>query len=373
MSSTTAPVVGNGFTEVLHEGLVRAAARMSLRSRPGTGTAAFTALLPVASPTLGTWEAEAVLDRFAARLPGVLAPAEAEVPELHAALRKFGRAALARACARDGAGGPRPTPITPPSASPHQVVAAAALLLECTLLHVLENGIAHNETGLLRAAAVARRLGECLQETAEEVWSGDDGWNERRRVARQLHDELGGALSDTRLHLDAAIRDPGGRDAHLTAAARSLAEAERENRALIGGARRGCDLPPLREALEGFLSGLRARDGVAGSRVRTSVQVIGDERVLTERCRVEIYFALREALRDRVTRSGAQHVAAVVRVNRRWLHAKVTDDGHRAAAHVVENLRFLTERVEDLGGRTDIAAGGGSGTVVEIHLPVHSH
>ncbi|MFI6360118.1 sensor histidine kinase [Streptomyces sp. NPDC050743] len=372
MSSTTAPVVGgNGFTEVLHEGLVRAAARMSPRPRPGSASAT---PLPVASPVLEAGETEAVLDRFAARLTGVLVPAEAEVPELRASLREFAHAVLDRACGRDGSAGPQPTPIPPPLASPHQVTAAAALLLECALLHVLESGIAHNETGLLRAATVARRLGESLRAATEEVWAGNDGWNERRRVARQLHDELGGALSDTRLSLDAAVRDPGARAAHLAAAVRSLTVAERENRALIDGARSRCDLPPLREALEGFLSQLRTRDGLSGDAgVRTCVQVIGDERVLTERYRVEVYFALREALRDRVTRSGAQHVTAVVRVNRRWLYAKVTDDGRRPAEGAAADLRFLTERVEDLGGRTDFGAGAGPGTVLEIHLPLRHH
>lgn len=370
MSSTTTPAVGSGFTEVLHEGLLRAAARMSPRPRQATGPVALAAL-PSASMALDAGEAGAVLDRFTACLPGVLSPAEAEVPELREALREFGRTALARAAAPDTGSGAAPAPVTPPAVSPHQVVAASALLLQCALLHVLESGIAHHGTGLLRAASVSRGLGESLRRAAEEVWSGDDGWNERRRMARQLRDELGGALRDARSGLDAALRDPGGRAAHLAAAAGALAEAERENQALIDGMRRRCDLPPLREALEGFLSRLCAGDGVPGPQVRTSVQVIGDERVLTERYRVEVYFALREILRERVTRSGAQHLTAVVRVNRRWLHAKVTDDGCRAVARAAEDLRFLTDRIEDLGGRTQIGADPGAGTVVAMHLPVH--
>ncbi|MEV7525580.1 histidine kinase [Streptomyces sp. NPDC091371] len=364
MSSTTAPAVGSGFSEALHEGLVRAAARMTLRPRPAAGTAT---LIRPAGEALGAWQAEAVLDRFAARLPGVLAPAEAEVPALRAALREFGRAVLARATGPAGDGGAQPAPIAPPTASPHQVVAAAALLMECALLHVLESGIVHNETGLLRAAAVVQRLGESLRDTADAVWSGDDGWNERRRLTRQLHDELGGALATARLSLDSATRDPGARDTHLAAAGRALAEAAQENRALIDGMRRRCDLPPLREALESFLGGLRARGGPP---VKTSVQVVGDELRLTERYRVEVYFALREALRDRVVRSGARQVAAEVRITRRWLYAKVTDDGNGPAEGGAGDLWFLTERIEDLGGRAAVAPGEAAGTVVEIHLPL---
>ncbi|MEU9290413.1 histidine kinase [Streptomyces sp. NPDC048275] len=374
MSSTTVPVVGSGFSEALHAGLLRAAARMSPRPGHATGPA---------DTALGTWETGAVLDRFAARLPAVLAPAEAEVPALRATLAEFAHAILVRATAtatgKDTGPSPAdtppspnaPSPIAPPAAAPHQVAAAVALLLECALLHVLENGIAHHESGLLRAVAVVRRLGEVVRDAGDGVWSGDDGRGERRRLARQLHDELGGALSDARLGLDAAATcTPGPHTAHLATAERALAEAAQENQALIDGMRRRGDLPPLREALETFLAGPRPRDGL---RIQTSVEVIGDERTLSELHRLETYLALREALRDRLARSGARRVDTVVRVTRRWLYAKVTDDGHRPAAASAEALRSLTDRIEDLGGRTGITPGTPTGTLLEIHLPLRRH
>ncbi|MFD7477120.1 sensor histidine kinase [Streptomyces sp. NPDC059837] len=390
----TIPLVGSGFGEALHEGLVRAAARMS--PRPGHA--------PAMSPAtaLGSWETGAVLDRFTARLPTALAPAEAEVPALRTTLTEFARTALSRAA--DTTPAPTPTPIAPPAASPHQVAAAVALLLECALLHVLESGITHRESALPRAVAVVRRLGEVVRGSGEGMWSGDDGRGERRRLARQLHDELGGALSLARLSLDAAStcaptststssssstrtgptpspapRTPdasGAFAAHLATAQRALAEATRENQALIDGIRHRADLPPLREALEAFLAGPRPR---AGRRVQTSVEVIGDEWTLSERHREETFLALREALRDRLARSGARRVDTVVRITRRWLYAKVTDDGQGPAAGSVGSadraraLRSLTGRVEDLGGRTGITSGTPTGTLLEIHLPLRRH
>lgn len=372
------PLVGSGFGEALHEGLVRAAARMS--SRPGHSP------LMSSAATLGSWETGAVLDRFTARLPTALAPAEAEVPTLRTTLTEFARTALARAA--DTTPAPTPAPIAPPAASPHQVAAAVALLLECALLHVLENGIAHHESALPRAVAVVRRLGEVVREAGEGMWSGDDGRGERRRLARQLHDELGGALSLARLSLDAAatcapVRTgapspgvPGAVAAHLATARRALAAATRENQALIDGVRHRADLPPLREALEAFLAGPRPRDG---RRIQASVEVIGDEWTLSERHREETFLALREALRDRLARSGARRVDTVVRITRRWLYAKVTDDGHGPAAGSVGSadsaraLRSLTDRVEDLGGRTGITPGTPTGTLLEIHLPLRRH
>ncbi|WP_217569860.1 sensor histidine kinase [Streptomyces sp. GbtcB7] len=369
------PLVGSGFGEALHEGLVRAAARMS--SRPGHSP------LMSSATTLGSWETGAVLDRFTARLPTALAPAEAEVPTLRTTLTEFARTALARAA--DTTSAPTPAPIAPPAASPHQVAAAVALLLECALLHVLENGIAHHESALPRAVAVVRRLGEVVREAGEGMWSGDDGRGERRRLARQLHDELGGALSLARLSLDAAATcapvrtgsptpgSPGAVAAHLATAQRALAAAARENQALIDGVRHRADLPPLREALEAFLAGPRPIDG---RRVQASVEVIGDEWTLSERHREETFLALREALRDRLARSGARRVDTVVRITRRWLYAKVTDDGQGPAAGSADSaraLRSLTDRVEDLGGRTGITPGTPTGTLLEIHLPLRRH
>ncbi|MCX4576244.1 histidine kinase [Streptomyces sp. NBC_01571] len=410
MSSTTAPatvppavsvpgavpVVGSGFGEALHEGLVRAASRMSPRRGPAPGPA---------DDTLGAWETDAVLDRFTARLPAVLAPAEAEVPALRGTLAEFARTVLVRAAetapttsAPSAADAP-PAPVAPPAASPHQVAAAVALLLECALLHVLEHGIAHRESVLPRAVAVVRRLGEVLRDAGEGVWSGDDGRGERRRLARQLHDELGGALSTARHSLEAAataattptpatptasgarattgpLTAPGSPTppqtpaAHLAAAERALAEAARQNQAFVGGLRRRADLPPLREALEAFLAGPRPRAGLG---IRTSVEVVGDERTLSEHYREETFLALREALRDRLTRSGARQVATVVRVTRRWLYAKVTDDGHGPATGSAEALRSLTDRIDDLGGRTRVTPGTPTGTLLEIHLPLRRH
>lgn len=380
--TSTIPLVDSGFGEALHEGLVRAAARMS--PRPGHA--------PVMSPAtaLGSWETGAVLDRFTARLPTALSPAEAEVPALRTALTEFARTALSRAA--DTTPAPTPTPIAPPAASPTRWPPRSHCSSNapcCTSWRAASR----TASALPRAVAVVRRLGEVVRGAGEGMWSGDDGRSERRRLARQLHDELGGALSLARLSLDAASTcapastraststsptpsTPGASGAvtaHLATAQRALAEAARENQALIDGIRHRADLPPLREALEAFLAGPRPR---AGRRVQTSVEVIGDEWTLSERHREETFLALREALRDRLARSGARRVDTVVRITRRWLYAKVTDDGQGPAAGSVGSadcaraLRSLTGRVEDLGGRTGITSGTPTGTLLEIHVPL---
>ncbi len=248
------PLVGSGFGEALHEGLVRAAARMS--SRPGP--------LPLMSSatTLGSWETGAVLDRFTARLPSALAPAEAEVPTLRTTLTEFARTALARAADAT----PAPTPIAPPAASrtrwpPRSPCSSSAPC--CTSWRTASHTTrARCPRGRGRPAPRRGRPGS----RGGHVIPGDDGRGERRRLARQLHDGLGGALSLARLSLDAAATcapvrtgspasgSPGAVAAHLATAQRALAVAARENQALIDGVRHRADLPPLREALDAFLA-----------------------------------------------------------------------------------------------------------------------
>ncbi|WP_328973684.1 sensor histidine kinase [Streptomyces sp. NBC_00239] len=379
MNSATATVVASGFSEALNEGLLRAATRLH---RPRTAAAAAARRAPAlpgereaaaTGPVLWAWESEAILERFAERLPSVLLPAEAEAPGVRAALESFARTVLLRAggapdgAAADGAAADGAAPA--PAAAPHQLVAAASLLFECGLLHVLEYGIAHNSTGLLRAVAVVQHLSEAMRGAGEGFWQGDGGRGDCRRLARQLHDELGGALATARRSVALAGADGvdgAARTAHLADARKALDEAAEENRALVDGLRRRSQLPPLGEALYAFLAGARPA-------AQVSVRIAGDERAAPERYRQEVFLVLREALRNCFAHSGAERVEVSVRTTRRWLYAKVEDDGAGlpdGGGTRGRGLQSMTDRIEDLGGRLRVSSGAGSGTCVEIHLPL---
>ncbi|MEU9803389.1 ATP-binding protein [Streptomyces sp. NPDC051000] len=378
MHSSTATLAGSGFSEALNEGLLRAAPRLyrprtapvvtgsprdpaTPDSPPPAGT--------TTAPVLATWETAAVLERFAVRLPSVLTPAEADLPELRATLVSFARTVLSRAGDPDLPESAEEA--VPPAVAGHRLVGAASLLFECALLHVMEHGAAHNGTGLLRAVAVVRSLGEAMSGAGADFWQGDGGWSDSRRLARQLHDELGGALAAARRSLTLAGHEPEAVASHLAAAGRALDEAGQENRALVDGLRRRSRLPSLREALDSFLAAARPAASV-------SVRVTGDETLLPERFRQELFLVLREALRNAFAHAAAERVEVGVRTTRRWLYAKVEDFGPgavpeaqaQAAPGPAYGLCSMTERVEGLGGRLRISAGEQGGTLVEIHLPL---
>ncbi|MFE2286531.1 sensor histidine kinase [Streptomyces sp. NPDC059443] len=386
MNSSTATIVGRGFSEALHEGLLRAAPRMNRPRTSATSASSSTTATAVATPAhrgpavpggrrraaasgsvLWAWETEAILERFAAHLPSVLPPAEADLPELHTALTSSARTILLRAA--DPAR-PQDAEAAPLAASPRQLVTAASLLFECAMLHVLEHGTARDATVLLRAVAVVQSLTEAMHGAGDHFWQGDGGWSDNRRLARQLHDELGGALTAARRSITLAARDPKAAPAHLNDAGRALDEAGRENRALVDGLRRRSRMPSLREALDGFVAGARPAALV-------TVRVTGDETVLPERSRQELFLVLREALRNCFAHAAADSVDVTVRTTRRWLYAKVEDNGTGPAAQAGTGtagpgygLCSMAERVEELGGRLRVSPGEENGTLVEIHLPL---
>lgn len=348
------------FAEALQEGLARAAQRPG-PSRPRHAATAPAPLTHQAAPApvLLKGEGEAILDRFGAALPSALLPADREVPDLRAALTAFARHVLAHA---EDFGAPHgaSAPELPPAgdASPHHLVAAASLLLECALAHAVEGGAPHHD-----AMTLVRTLGDVMRTTGVPFWQGDHGWSERRRLARQLHDELGNALAVALHRIELSEDDPGNGPAHLAAAKKALGEAVRENRSLIGGLREQGRTPPVREAIEAFLAD-------AAPTARVTVAVTGDESAASERCRRELFLVLREALRNCFAHAAAGQVEVTVRTTRRWLYARVEDDGTGLTGDAGHGLRSMTERVEDLGGRLRILNGPGGGTRIEIHLPL---
>ncbi|MEU7282394.1 ATP-binding protein [Streptomyces sp. NPDC045431] len=201
---------------------------------------------------------------------------------------------------------------------------------------------------------------------------GDQVWRERRRLARTVHDELGTALEAAarRIELHAAAAEPAA-CAHLEEAREALLQAIDVTRRLAGGLHEQTVLPPLVEALEEFAAAV----GSGGTEVR--FRATGDERLLADVCRRELFLTAREALYNALRHAGARQVTVTLRFTRRWAHVGVVDDGAGfdaaavlAAGHRAPGLRSMADRVEDLGGRLTVESAPGEGTRVGVHLPL---
>ncbi|MDT0452830.1 sensor histidine kinase [Streptomyces hesseae] len=201
----------------------------------------------------------------------------------------------------------------------------------------------------------------------------DCRWQERRRVARDLHDHIGGALATARrllIECGPGVDDPG----RLAAAQVFLHEAEDHLRDMLGELVTATELPPLGEAIEGFAA------EAAPPGLDVTVKITGNENLVATAHRRALFLAVREALRNTFEHAGASRVAVSVRTTRWWVHAAVEDDGRgfdpervttgTGAGRPARGIASMTQRIEDIGGKLAIESSPVDGTRVDMHLPL---
>ncbi|GGY84646.1 sensor histidine kinase [Streptomyces omiyaensis] len=361
-------LIGPGFAEALQQGLDRVA-----RSAPSRG-----AVARVFVPTEGAevpagplrLHVEAVLRRFESALPGVLSAGDRWDPAVRGPLVTWAGAVLAVAFGAEAGGvrAPGPQPAVP------HLPAVSSLLMECAVLQMMESGC-------LDAPSV-QALGEALRQTgrADDPAGGRLSaccWGEQRRISRELHDEVADGVGTARLlleRLEAAAGPEGADRGGLAAAGHALRKADIRLRALIRRERVRAALPPLDAAVRRFAAGL-APEGV-----RLSVRSTGDEGLIPDARRRDLYLVVCEALRNSFAHSGARHVKVVIRSTRWWAYASVEDDGRGfdftrelRPGHDHQGFRSMTERMEDIGGRLTVSSSPLEGTHIEAHLPLRPH
>jgi signal transduction histidine kinase len=198
---------------------------------------------------------------------------------------------------------------------------------------------------------------------------------ERRHLARELHDELGQTLTALKLRLQMAIRStPSG----AGALGESIGMVDR----LIGRARKmSVDLsPPLLDEV-GLAPAIRAH--LEGNAALSDVVVDLHTDGLDERLPAEIETAafrvVQESLTNVVRHAQARRVDISVRREDGHLRLRVHDDGRgfdvaeaRRAAGRGEHFGVvgMTERIKGLGGTLEVQSNPGEGTEVSATLPV---
>lgn len=216
----------------------------------------------------------------------------------------------------------------------------------------------------LTAELLASREG--LRRSRARIAAAAD--DERRRIARDLHDGVQGRLVLLAMRADALARDAGG-----DAALRSDAEVLR---AELDGA-----LGALRELVQGVLPaalverGLGAAADDLADRMPLPTRVhAGDERfpVAVESA---AWFVIAEALANAVKHARARSLEVRVEATDGGLRVEVSDDGvggASAGAGGGSGLRGLADRVDVVGGRLVVDSPPGGGTRIVAELPCAS-
>ncbi|MBI2466954.1 MAG: GAF domain-containing protein [Candidatus Rokubacteria bacterium] len=196
---------------------------------------------------------------------------------------------------------------------------------------------------------------------------------ERRAIARELHDEIGQALTALKITLEMSTR--GTRDA----AAARLGQAQALANELMGRVRDlSLDLRPamlddlgLLPALLWYLDRYSARTGV-----RVAFKHAGLERRLGANVETAAYRIVQEALSNVARHARTDEATVQLRADADALTVHVEDGGGGfEAERVTQNgmtsgLAGMRERAALLGGRFRIEAAPGAGTRVTAELPL---
>lgn len=193
---------------------------------------------------------------------------------------------------------------------------------------------------------------------------------ERRRIRRDLHDELGPTLAAIGLQVERAslevASDPAGASRRLDDATARVRETVRSVRALVEGLRPAAlDELGLAGAVRELIRGL----GVGA--VEVTLRADGDLRDLPAAVDVAAYRIVGEAVTNVLRHAAAGRCDVTLRRDGERLLVEVEDDGRglgSAAAGV--GRRSMAERATELGGRCDITNRPGGGTRVTAVLPV---
>jgi signal transduction histidine kinase len=249
----------------------------------------------------------------------------------------------------------------------HQTLSTQLYIWVAALTTLFLSGVMSDRERSARELAEARRR------------EGARAMEERRRIARDLHDAVSQALFSTVLHTRTAQKalvqeghGTTGRVGHsLDAIADLTKSVQSEMRALISELHPGALHDGLVDALARHASGIRTLDGL-------TIDVRGPELrlVLPEFVEAQLFAIGREALANVERHADASKASVVVEARRGQIVIEVRDNGRGfdpAAEHPGHfGLDSMRSRADEIGGRIAITSAPESGTTVRVCVPTEA-
>jgi len=251
------------------------------------------------------------------------------------------------------------------------VVASLGIaLLAMTYVSRLERRIQRQRNSEIAASRTLQRLSTQLL-TAQE--------DERRTIARELHDEIGQVLTAIKVEISFAERavDAAGGPPHLLEEVRALTDGAlhsvRDLSHLLHPSL--LDDLGLPAAIEWYARGFARRYPIA-----VTVRHDGMQERLVPETESSIYRIVQEALTNVAKHSGARTCAVDLRRTGAWLTVTVADDGVGIEPDSSEpssrdrglGLIGIRERVVALGGTLDVDSTPRAGTRVSVRVPARA-
>jgi signal transduction histidine kinase len=197
---------------------------------------------------------------------------------------------------------------------------------------------------------------------------------ERARIARDLHDDLGSSLTEITM---LATASPGLKFGADESIERMETIAGKSRTLVYALDEIVWAVDPERDTLASAARYLAsyAEEYLAGLKVACRVQIpnsFPDQEVSGE-VRHHLFLAVKEALNNAVRHGGATEISFCVRALEARLWILITDNGSgfdtsgRSSGHGLLNLR---NRLEHLHGHCDLESSRGAGTTVSLQLPL---
>jgi signal transduction histidine kinase len=234
-------------------------------------------------------------------------------------------------------------------------------------------------TTLFLSAVVSERERSSRELAEARRTEGSRAAEERRRIARDLHDSVSQALFSSLLHTRMAQKalvqegvDSSGRVGRSLGAIADLTRrVQKEMRSLIFELHRDPVHDGLVAALARHASGLRASNGLT-----IDVQGPRPRLALSELAETQLFAIGREALANVQKHAEATAAHVQVRAQQGQVVLEIRDDGrgfNPAAAHPGHfGLDSMRSRAAEIGGSLTITSTPGSGTLVRGCVPAET-
>ncbi len=242
-----------------------------------------------------------------------------------------------------------------------------------SLVHVIGRAIEVRDTRLAKAradaelAASQQRLAELtahLQLSIEQ---------ERASIAREVHDDIGGALAAMKFDLAWLGRhsNDAATQMHISAAAEMLQHALGASQRIMRDLRPAVLDQGLVAAIQWMATGFEKRTGI-----KTTLRTAEETASASKAVQLVAYRTAQEALTNISKYAQCTAVTIDVSDHENVLTVEISDNGRGIAKEDLEKpnafgIKGLRERAKTVGGWIDISRNAGTGTSVIVSIPLN--
>ncbi|KVF75853.1 histidine kinase [Burkholderia sp. FL-7-2-10-S1-D7] len=229
------------------------------------------------------------------------------------------------------------------------------------------------ENALKQSREELRDLSANLQNVREE---------EKKRIARELHDDLGQQLTALKMDLSAVELGLGGIVAPNTGVREQLGGMHRLIDSIVASVRRiAADLRPVMLDDLGLVPAIEwlANDFTRRYRITVDRDIAPVDTAFTSTGATTLFRIVQEALTNVARHSDATNVKLALKVEDGYCMLRIADNGHGAPEHprdVQDRPSFgligIRERAHMLDGTVTIDNRPGAGFTITVALPLHA-